>query len=175
MRRQQDVFVARLINPPFLALLFWLFFARLDLSPASAQTRVGVLQELSAMPFVGMLANVAIFPVEKRLFYYEYKSSARYSVGTFLLAYSVQEVFVSIVGSLLFSIIMVYGIGLQSTSRIFVEFWMSTFCLLRYVLLQNSFTAQVSNHLLTISCIVLVKVSVSHSLLSPKMVDYQFH
>lgn len=53
LRRQQDVFVARVANPPFLALIFWLFFLRLGHGPASAQDRIGLLMENSAMPFVG--------------------------------------------------------------------------------------------------------------------------
>lgn len=120
----------------------------LNLSPSSAQTRVGLLQETTAIPFVGMLACIAIFPVEKSLFYYEYKSSARQSVSTFLLAYSVQEAVVSLVGSLvsssrirqknkdlqdllqLFSVVTVYGVGLQDSPRIFLEFWFCIFSLL---------------------------------------------
>lgn len=97
-----------------------------------------------------MLSCIAIFPVEKGLFYHEWKSSARQSVGTFLLAYTVQEAAASIVASLvslflycllrilhwlwwiaqLFSLVMVFGIGLQHTGRIFVEFWFTIFCLL---------------------------------------------
>lgn len=62
LRRQKDVFVVRLFNPPFLAILFWLFFLRLTKGPTGAQNRVGLLQENSALPFVGMLTAVAIFP-----------------------------------------------------------------------------------------------------------------
>ena len=53
LRRQQDVFVARLANPPFLVLIFWLFFLRVGHGPAGAQDRIGLLMENSAMPFVG--------------------------------------------------------------------------------------------------------------------------
>lgn len=53
LRRQQDVFVARMANPPFLALIFWLFFLRLGHGPSGAQDRIGLLMESSAMPFVG--------------------------------------------------------------------------------------------------------------------------
>jgi energy-coupling factor transporter ATP-binding protein EcfA2 len=67
LRRQKDVFVVRLFNPPFLALLFWLFFLRLSKGPSGAQNRVGLLQENSALPFVGMLTSVAIFPKVSRV------------------------------------------------------------------------------------------------------------
>lgn len=99
LRRQQDVFVARIANPPFMALLFWLFFARLGYGPSTAQDRVGLLQETTALPFVGMLSCIAIFPFERDLYFHEHKSSARHSVLTFLLAYTVQETIVSIISS----------------------------------------------------------------------------
>lgn len=100
LRRQPDIFVARLANPVFLSLLFWLFFARLGYGPSSAQDRVGLLQETTALPFVGMLSCLAIFPYERALYYHEYKSSARHSVTTFLAAYTVQETLTSLVASL---------------------------------------------------------------------------
>lgn len=42
MARQQDIFVARLANAPFLALLFCLFFQRLGNSPGDVQNRIGM-------------------------------------------------------------------------------------------------------------------------------------
>ncbi|KAM0786926.1 hypothetical protein ACM66B_002348 [Microbotryomycetes sp. NB124-2] len=129
LRRQQDALLARLFNPPFLALLFWIFFARLNLGPASAQTRVGVMIELTALPFVGMLSCLAIFPAEKALFLHEYPSRARQSVETFLLSYTIQETAVSLVATLLLSIIFIYGMNLQHSARIFVQFWISTWSL----------------------------------------------
>lgn len=130
--RLKDAFFARLFNPPFLALLFWIFFARLNYSPTSAQTRVGLLQETTALPFVGMLSCIAIFPTELALFTHEYKTSARQGVVTFLASYTAQETLSSIVSSLLWSIVFVYGMNLQHSARIFVEFWFSSYALLSF-------------------------------------------
>ncbi|KAK4057385.1 ATP-binding cassette transporter snq2 [Microbotryomycetes sp. JL221] len=130
LRRQQDALMARLFNPPFLALLFWIFFARLNLGPASAQTRVGLLIELTALPFVGMLSCLAIFPAERALFLHERPSRARQSVETFLLSYTLQETAVSLVATLLLSVIFIYGMNMQSSARIFIEFWIATFALI---------------------------------------------
>ncbi|BGP19345.1 ATP-binding cassette transporter snq2 [Rhodosporidiobolus nylandii] len=130
LRRQQDIFVARIANPPFLALLFWLFFLRLGYGPSSAQARVGLLQETTALPFVGMLSCISIFPFEKNLFFYERRSSARHSSATFIVAYTVQESVVSLISSLLWSIVFVYGMNLRHSARIFVEFWISSFALI---------------------------------------------
>lgn len=98
--RQKDAFVARLVNPPFLALLFFLFFARLGYGPSSAQDRVGLLQETTALPFIGMLSCLAIFPGEKALFLHEWKTSGRQSVTAFLLSYTVQETVSSVSAAL---------------------------------------------------------------------------
>ncbi|SCZ97266.1 BZ3500_MvSof-1268-A1-R1_Chr4-2g07098 [Microbotryum saponariae] len=130
LRRQSDVFVARFANPPFLALLFFLFFGRLSLGPGSAQTRVGALQETTALPFVGMLACLSIFPTERGLFFHEWRSSGRHGVAAFLVAYSLQETAVSIVSSLLWSVVFVFGIKLQQTPRIFIEFWLTSYALI---------------------------------------------
>ncbi|KAM0752952.1 P-loop containing nucleoside triphosphate hydrolase protein [Meredithblackwellia eburnea MCA 4105] len=132
LRRQQDVFVARLLNPPFMSLMFWLFFARLKKGPSGAQDRVGLLQETTALPFVGMLACVSVFPAERNLFFHERKSSARHSVTTFLLSYTVQEACVSIISSGLLSVVFVYGMNLQGAPDKFFQFWWSMFCLISY-------------------------------------------
>ncbi|GAA6021211.1 hypothetical protein JCM11491_001608 [Sporobolomyces phaffii] len=132
LRRQQDVFIARVANPPFMALLFWLFFGRLGFGASSSQDRIGLLQETTALPFVGMLSCIAIFPFERDLYFHEHKSSARHSVLTFLLAYTVQETVVSIVSSFLFSVVFIYGMNMQSTGRIFVEFWFSSYALISF-------------------------------------------
>ena len=69
------------------------------MGPAGAQNRVGVLQETTALPFVGMLSCIAIFPTEKALFFHEFKSSARHSVEAFAVAYFVQEAAVAVISS----------------------------------------------------------------------------
>ncbi|GAA6018066.1 hypothetical protein JCM10207_006069 [Rhodosporidiobolus poonsookiae] len=130
LRRQSDIFVARVSNPPFLALLFWLYFLRLGYGPSTSQDRIGLLQETTALPFVGMLACIAIFPSEKQLFFHEYKTSARHSPTAFLLAYSLQETVVSLISSLLWSIIFIYGMNMQGSGTAFVCFWIGSWALI---------------------------------------------
>ncbi|BGP02838.1 ATP-binding cassette transporter snq2 [Rhodotorula toruloides] len=131
LRRQPDVFVARLSNPPFMALLFWIYFARLGYGPSSSQDRIGLLQETTALPFVGMLACIAIFPSEMNLYRHEFMSSARYGVTTFLSVYTIQETITSAISSFLFSVIFTFGMNLQySPARKFFEFWFSSWALI---------------------------------------------
>ncbi|GAA5992258.1 hypothetical protein JCM10908_001843 [Rhodotorula pacifica] len=130
LRRQPDVFIARVSNPPLMACLFWIYFARLGYGPSSSQDRIGLLQETTALPFVGMLACIAIFPSEKDLFHHEWKSSARYGVTTFLGVYTIQETITSILSSFLFSVVFVFGMNMQWRGTRFIEFWFSSFALI---------------------------------------------
>ncbi|KZT29972.1 P-loop containing nucleoside triphosphate hydrolase protein [Neolentinus lepideus HHB14362 ss-1] len=133
LRRQQDVFVARLANSPFLALLFWLFFLRLTKGASGAQDRVGLLIENSAMPFVGMLASIAVYPAERDAFYREYKNpTSRYSAATFILSYSIQEIPMQVAAAMLYSIIMLAGMNLQLDARIYFEYVTGIFGLLNF-------------------------------------------
>ncbi|TFY64457.1 hypothetical protein EVJ58_g2620 [Rhodofomes roseus] len=133
LRRQQDVFVARLANPPFLVLVFWLFFLRLGHGPASAQDRIGLLMENSAMPFVGMLASIAIYPAERDAFYREYKNPAsRYGAATFIISYTIQEVPMQFLAAMIYSVVMMAGMGLQIDARRFFEFSFGIFGLINF-------------------------------------------
>lgn len=173
LRRQQDAALARLANPPFLALLFFLFFARLNLGPSGAQDRVGLLQETTALPFGKLLSSplswylddlIAVFddswdvgvsfyfPDRARLVLLRIQDQWSHFCDSILaslycsrgklirllwhnkITHSVtlfrRQILVSIISSCLFSLVMVYGIGLQSSPVIFVEFWFTSFALL---------------------------------------------
>lgn len=58
-----------------------------------------VFADLASSP-QGMLACLSLFPAEKQLFFHEFKTSARHSVATFVLAYTLQETIVSLISSL---------------------------------------------------------------------------
>jgi ABC-type multidrug transport system ATPase subunit len=133
LRRQSDVFVTRLANPPFLGLLFFLFFGRFSLAPSSVQSRIGFLQELSAMPFVGCLSAVAIYGNELGSFLHDYRSSgARYSAASFLATYTLIEVPMQLIGSFLFAVVSVFGMGLQHSVKDFFEFTVSVFAVINF-------------------------------------------
>lgn len=97
-----------------------------------------------------MLSCLSIFPLEKRLFLHEWSSSARQSTFTLLASYSAQEAMSSLLSSLvsrirfvdvfqtlsfflqLYTIIFIYGMNLQNSARIFIEWWICTFSLLSF-------------------------------------------
>lgn len=98
--RRKDVFFARLVQIPLLGALFLLFFQRLTHGPAGAQDRIGVtIENTSAIPFVGLLNAMAIYPLDRDLYLHESKSSARYGAATFLGTYTLVEVGLELLGS----------------------------------------------------------------------------
>jgi hypothetical protein len=46
---------------------------------------------MGALPYIGLLNSVAIFPAERDLFFHEYHSSAAYSTATFTLVTTLVE------------------------------------------------------------------------------------
>ncbi|KAJ6548881.1 P-loop containing nucleoside triphosphate hydrolase protein [Mycena capillaripes] len=88
--RQKDAFWGRLIQPPFAGILLLMFYERA--SPSGGQDRIGVvLQATSAIPFVGLISGIAVFPQDRQLFMHEYHSSAAYSCTALILAYTLME------------------------------------------------------------------------------------
>lgn len=59
---------------------------------SGGQDRIGFFQQtLGALPYIGLLNSVAIFPAERDLFFHEYHSSAAYSTATFTLVTTLVE------------------------------------------------------------------------------------
>lgn len=91
--RQPDVFLSRLLQAPFVAALFILFYQRLTHGPEGAQDRIGItIQSTAALVFVGLLTSMSVYPAERNLYLHEYRSSARYSPATFIAMYTLVEV-----------------------------------------------------------------------------------
>lgn len=92
MWRQQPVFWVRIQQSPLMGALFLLFFQRLKKGPMGGQDRIGFFQQIvGALPYVGLLNSVAVFPAERDLFFHEYHSSAAYSTATFILVTTLIE------------------------------------------------------------------------------------
>ncbi|KAL7410573.1 P-loop containing nucleoside triphosphate hydrolase protein [Mrakia frigida] len=131
--RQREAFWNRLAQAPLLAALFILFYTRLTKGPAGAQDRIGVtLENANALPFVGLLNGIAIFPQDRDLFFHEYSSSAAYSAATFLTAYTLFDLSMTVMAAFLYSLIMHVGVGMQTSVRIYFEFAISIWSLLSF-------------------------------------------
>ncbi|KAF7319864.1 ABC transporter domain-containing protein [Mycena kentingensis (nom. inval.)] len=122
--RQREAFGARLTQPPLAAILLLMFYERLRFGPTAGQDRIGVnLQSTGAIPFVGLISGIAVFPQDRQLFMHEYRSSAAYSTATLMLAYSLMEIPFQFAASLLYGVFINVAVGMQTNARIYFEYF----------------------------------------------------
>lgn len=128
MWRQQPVFWVRIQQSPLMGALYLLYFQRLSKGPTGGQDRIGFFQQLlGAVPFIGLLNSVAIFPAERDVFFHEYQSSAAYSTATFTLVTTLVETPFTFIANILLALLANLVAGLTTSPRIFFEFALSTF------------------------------------------------
>ncbi|CAK5265002.1 unnamed protein product, partial [Mycena citricolor] len=121
--RQKEAFWGRITQTPLAGLLLLMFYERLSFGPTGGQDRIGVnLQSTSALPFIGLINGIAIFPQDRQLFMHEYRSPAAYSVTTLILSYSLIEIPAQIIASLFYAIFMNVAVGMQTSARIYFEY-----------------------------------------------------
>ena len=128
-QRQLSVLNARLLQMVGFAIIVTLFFAPLRNDYAGIQNRLGLIHETAPAYFVGLLANVAVFPGERTTFYREYDDHA-YHVEAFLMQYTTMEVPFELVSSLVFAVFIDLAVGLPRTAEMFAIVAYNCFCLL---------------------------------------------
>lgn len=116
--------LVRWTQAPILAICFFIFYLRLNHGPAGAQDRIGLIAECtSSIAFVGFLNLVATYPMEKTVFFYDYKSAGgRYSSATFIIAFTLFAIIPEFISALLFSVIINVATGMRTSARIYFEF-----------------------------------------------------
>lgn len=117
-RRNNVAVIARTTQVFAFSVIITLFFAPLKNSQASVTTRLGFLQEITPLYFVGMLQCVAVYPSERDVFYREHDDHA-YSVEAFFLQYTLAELPFEIFTSLLFGLLTVFAAGLPRTVTLY--------------------------------------------------------
>ncbi|EHL02103.1 putative Uncharacterized ABC transporter ATP-binding protein/permease [Glarea lozoyensis 74030] len=127
-RRQPPLIMARIMQVVGLAVILTLFFAPLKHSYFSVQTRLGFVQEFCAFYFVGMLQNVAVYPIEKDVFYRE-DDDGTYGVEAFFAQYLTLEVPFEIISSFIFAIFVDLAAGLPRTVTMFFVCVFNCFCI----------------------------------------------
>ena len=127
-RRQPPLLLARIMQVIGLAIILALFFAPLKNDYESVQTRIGFIQEFCAFNFVGMLQNVAVYPMEKDVFYREHDDGT-YGVEAFLAQYITLEVPFEIGTSLVFAVLTDLAAGLPRTPQMFFVCFFNCFCI----------------------------------------------
>lgn len=113
-RRQPELIMARIMQVVGLAIVLALFFAPLKNDYYSVQTRMGFVQELGAFYFVGMLQNVAVYPLERDVFYRE-DDDGVYGIEAFILEYTMLELPFEIISCLIFGVLGAVAVGLPRT------------------------------------------------------------
>ena len=129
LARQPGVLAARLMQSVSFGIILCIFYTRLRHDYRSVQNRIGLLYELMALIFVGMLNCIAVFPAERNVFYREC-ADGTYGTAAFLLSYTALEVPGEIASSLVFAVMVGPIAGLQSTPRQFFKLTYMVFCVI---------------------------------------------
>ena len=128
-KRNPPSIIGRTFQVISFGIILALFFAPLRSDPFSVQTRLGFIQELAAIYFIGMLQNIPIYPVEKQVFYREHDDNA-YGVSAFFVQYTIAEIPFEIFSSLIFSLLgsIATGLGPRRSVKLFFIVAFNCFC-----------------------------------------------
>jgi ABC-type multidrug transport system ATPase subunit len=126
--RNPDLMISRAFQVIGITIIFTLFFAPLQHNYEAVQSRMGFVQEAAALYFVGMLQNIAVYPMERDLFYREF-ADACYSSTTFLLSYTALELPFTIFSSLIYGALAAFAIGAKRTVSFFLIASLNCFCI----------------------------------------------
>ncbi|KAJ4347215.1 uncharacterized protein N0V89_011154 [Didymosphaeria variabile] len=126
--RQPDLLSARIGQVAGLAIVLALFFAPLKNNYFAVQNRLGFLVEIAPLYFVGMLNNIAVYPLERDVFYRDYADRV-YNVEAFFLTYTVLEIPFEIISCILFSCLAVLACGLERDAPTFFIITYNAFCI----------------------------------------------
>lgn len=110
--RQPDLFFSRFTQGIFYALILSCFYAPVGSDQNSVQNRIGLLYELTALTFIGMLNCIAIFPIERNVFYREYIDGC-YSTQAFTISYFGIGIPLVALSAFCISLLVTYAIGLK--------------------------------------------------------------
>ncbi|KAK0200263.1 P-loop containing nucleoside triphosphate hydrolase protein [Desarmillaria ectypa] len=116
--RQNSLLVVRIGSILGLSIGIGLFFSPIGNDYASIQSRVGCIQKTLPLFFIGILQNVAVFPVERDFFYREYDDGV-YSIEAFLTSYTFLELPFEIVTALIYSLFVSISANLGRTVSIY--------------------------------------------------------
>ncbi|KAK5192289.1 hypothetical protein LTR92_007464 [Exophiala xenobiotica] len=128
LRRQPNLLTGRITQLVGLGIVLAAFFSPLRHDYYSVQTRVGYIQAMSSMFFVGMLNSIAMYPSERDIYYHESLRDNTYPLSAFYVYYLTLEVPMEIVASLLFAVLTVFAAELPYTPGLFFLMAYSAFC-----------------------------------------------
>lgn len=126
--RMPDLIIARVMQVVGLGIVLALFFAPLKNDYFSIQNRMGFLVEIAPLYFVGMLNNIATYPVERDVFYRDYDDRI-YGVEAFFLTYISITTPFEIISCFVFAILAVLAVGLKRDAETYFIITFNAFCI----------------------------------------------
>ncbi|KAK5061212.1 hypothetical protein LTR84_007754 [Exophiala bonariae] len=125
--RQPNLLLGRISQLVGLGIVLTAFFAPLKTDYYSVQTRVGFVQSMSSMFFIGMLNSIALYPAERDIYYHEDRDGT-YPLEAFFLYYSAIEIPMELIASCIFSLLTVFAVGLNRTASLYFLMAYTSFC-----------------------------------------------
>ncbi|KAK0450323.1 P-loop containing nucleoside triphosphate hydrolase protein [Desarmillaria tabescens] len=126
--RRSGIVQARFGNAVGLGIVSALFFSPLGHDYISIQNRIGCIQGILPIYFVGILQNMAVYPMERDIFYQEYSDDA-YSVESFFLAYTILELPLEVVACFTFSALAAIATNLLRSVDMFLAVTLNALCM----------------------------------------------
>ncbi|KAL6710442.1 hypothetical protein ACN47E_008490 [Coniothyrium glycines] len=126
--RQPGILMARLMQVVGLGVVLALYFAPLKNDYFSVQNRMGFLVEIAPLYFVGMLNNIAVYPLERDVFYRDFDDRI-YGVEAFYLTYISITTPFEITSCLIFSVLAVMACGLERDAQTYFIITFNAFCI----------------------------------------------
>ncbi|OWB59792.1 hypothetical protein B5S31_g1159 [[Candida] boidinii] len=124
--RDLNILIARCTQVVGMGIILSLFYARLKHSYDSIQDRLGLVQQIASLYFVGFLNNLSSFLPERDYFYEEYFDEV-VDIPSFFIAYLIIELPFEIFSCLVYSVFLVFVIGLPMTAKVFFSIFYSSF------------------------------------------------
>lgn len=128
MFRQPDIMIARVMQVVGMGIVLALFFAPLKNDYFAVQNRMGFLVEIAPLYFVGMLNNIAVYPVERDVFYRDFDDRI-YGVEAFFTTYISLTTPFEIISCIIFSLFTVLACGLERNASTFFIITYNAFCI----------------------------------------------
>ena len=126
--RMPDLIIARIMQVVGLGIVLALFFAPLKNDYFSIQNRMGLLIEIAPLYFVGMLNNIATYPIERDVFYRDYDDRI-YGVEAFFLTYISITTPFEIISCFIFAVLAVLAVGLKRDASTYFIITFNAFCI----------------------------------------------
>lgn len=117
-KRSWDVLVLKVAQLVLFGVCLALFFAPAKHGPTGISDRLGLIQEVLMILWIGCFNNLSMYPQERNLFHAEYRDGT-YGALTFNLSYVVQELPFEFLSSVVFSALAVMAVGLPRTPSMF--------------------------------------------------------